>query len=76
MREIKPKRMLAIFTHPDDESVAAGGLLAKYAHQDVQVLLLCATHGEAGIAAVKPAEARAICERELRQATEHLGIES
>jgi LmbE family N-acetylglucosaminyl deacetylase len=75
MREIRPKRMLAIFVHPDDESFAAGGTLAKYAHQDVQVILLCATRGEAGIPGVNPKEAGELRERELRQAAEHLGIE-
>jgi N-acetylglucosamine malate deacetylase 2 len=75
MREIKPKRMLAILAHPDDESFAVGGTLAKYAHQDVQVILLCATRGEAGISGVKPEEAGDIRERELRRAAEHLGIE-
>ena len=73
--EIKPKRMLAIFAHPDDESFAAGGTLAKYAHQGVQVTLLCATRGEAGISGVTPEEAGAIREAELRKAAEHLGIE-
>lgn len=29
MHEIKPKRMLVILAHPDDESFAAGGMLAK-----------------------------------------------
>ena len=75
MREIKPKRMQVILAHPDDESFAVGGTLAKYAHQNVQVILLCATHGEAGIQGVKPEEAGDIRERELRQAAEHLGIE-
>jgi len=75
MNEIKPKRMLAILAHPDDESFAIGGTLAKYAHQDVQVILLCATRGEAGIPGVKPEEAGDIRERELRRAAEHLGIE-
>lgn len=75
MREIKPKRMLAILAHPDDESFAVGGTLAKYAHQEVQVVLLCATRGQAGIAGVKPEEAGDIRERELRQAAGHLGIE-
>lgn len=73
--EIKPKRMLAILAHPDDESFAAGGTLAKYAHQGVQVTLLCATRGEAGISGVMPEEAGAIREAELRKAAEHLGIE-
>jgi LmbE family N-acetylglucosaminyl deacetylase len=75
MNEIKPKRMLAIFAHPDDESFAAGGTLAKYAHQGVQVILLCATRGEAGIYGVSPEKTGDIRERELRQAAEHLGIE-
>jgi LmbE family N-acetylglucosaminyl deacetylase len=41
----------------------------------VQVFLLCATRGEAGILGVKPEEAGAIREKELRHAAEHLGIE-
>jgi len=75
MREIKPKRMLAIFAHPDDESFAAGGTLAKYAHQDVQVILLCTTPGEAGIPGVNSEEAGFIREREMKGAAENLGIE-
>lgn len=75
MREIKPKRMLVILAHPDDESFAVGGTLAKYAHQDVQVILLCATRGEAGIPGLSSSEAGDIRERELRKAAEHLGIE-
>ena len=75
MDEIKPKRMLVILAHPDDESFAAGGTLAKYAHQDVQVILLCATRGEAGILGVKPEETGEIRERELRKAAKYLGIE-
>ncbi len=75
MIEIKSNRMLVILAHPDDESFAAGGTLAKYAHQDVQVILLCATRGEAGIPGVSPKEAGDIRERELRKAAEHLGLE-
>lgn len=66
MLEIKPKRMLAIFAHPDDESFAVGGTLAKYAHQDVHVILLCATRGQAGISGVKPEEAGDIREGNRR----------
>ena len=75
MEERNPKRMLVILAHPDDESFAAGGMLAKYAHQGVQVVLLCATRGEAGIQGIGPAEAGDIRERELKQAAKHLGIE-
>jgi len=75
MHEPKLKRMLVILAHPDDESFAAGGTLAKYARQDVQVVLLCATRGEAGIAGMKPEEAGDIREGELRKAAQELGIE-
>jgi N-acetylglucosamine malate deacetylase 2 len=73
--EIKPKRMLVILGHPDDESFAAGGTLAKYDHQGVQVILLCATRGEVGIPGLTPEEAGTIRDHELRQAAEHLGVE-
>jgi len=75
MNDIKPQRMLVILAHPDDESFAAGGTLAKYAHQGVQVILLCATRGEAGISGANPSEAGEVREHELRRAAEHLGIE-
>jgi len=75
MNENEPNRMLVILAHPDDESFGAGGTLAKYAHQGVQVILLCATRGEAGISGARPEEAGAIREQELRQAATHLGIE-
>lgn len=71
----RPKRLLAILAHPDDESFAIGGTLAKYIHQGVQVILLCATRGEAGIPGVPPEEAGAIREHELRIASKHLGID-
>jgi LmbE family N-acetylglucosaminyl deacetylase len=67
--------MLVILAHPDDESFSAGGTLAKYTHQNVQVILLCATRGEAGISDFKPEEAGVLRERELRRAAKHLGIE-
>ncbi|MBE3039990.1 MAG: PIG-L family deacetylase [Chloroflexi bacterium] len=75
MSGAKPKRMLVILAHPDDEGFVAGGTLARYAHQNVQVILLCATRGEAGIPGVNNEEAGDTRERELRQAAEHLGIE-
>lgn len=75
MNELKPNRMLVVLAHPDDESFGAGGTLAKYAHQGVQVILLCATKGDAGIPGLNPEEAGAIREQELRQAAKYLGIE-
>ncbi len=40
--------ILAVFAHPDDESFLAGGTLAYYARNGVEVKLLCLTHGEQG----------------------------
>ncbi len=59
-----PPSLLAVFAHPDDESLASGGLLAWCAALGVQVSLLCLTHGEHGQAA---AGARAAGTRALRQ---------
>jgi LmbE family N-acetylglucosaminyl deacetylase len=42
------QKILAIFAHPDDESLACGGTLARLADQGARVTLLCATRGEAG----------------------------
>lgn len=38
--------LLAVFAHPDDESIACGGLLAMAADRGVRVSLLCVTPGE------------------------------
>lgn len=75
MSEPKSKRMLVILAHPDDESYGMGGTLAKYSHQGVQIILICATRGEAGISGKQSAETGKIREHELRQAAMHLGIE-
>ncbi len=67
------RRLLACFPHPDDESYAAGGLLAWCAAHGGEARLLCATRGEAGfdrhrrlapgleLAAVRSAELAAAC---------------
>ena len=40
--------VLAVFAHPDDESIACGGTLARLSDAGVRVVLFCATHGERG----------------------------
>lgn len=40
--------LLAIFPHPDDETFSAGGLMAAAREHGDNVVLICATRGEAG----------------------------
>jgi len=41
-------KLLAVLPHPDDESLALGGTLAKYSAEKVETYLMCATRGERG----------------------------
>ena len=43
-----PLKLLAVFPHPDDESLGLGGTLAKYSAEGVETYLVCATRGERG----------------------------
>ncbi len=74
----KKNSILAVLAHPDDETFGMGGTLAKYAHEGVDVYLICATRGEVGEMEEKylkgfktPAERR---EYELRCAAKNLGL--
>ena len=42
------RTILAVFAHPDDESLACGGTLARLADAGARVTLICASHGECG----------------------------
>jgi LmbE family N-acetylglucosaminyl deacetylase len=44
----EPLKLMAVFAHPDDESLGCGGALAHYAAQGVETALVCATRGERG----------------------------
>jgi N-acetyl-1-D-myo-inositol-2-amino-2-deoxy-alpha-D-glucopyranoside deacetylase len=46
--DLNGSSLLAVFAHPDDESLACGGLLARCAEYGARVSLLCLTHGEHG----------------------------
>jgi LmbE family N-acetylglucosaminyl deacetylase len=41
-------KLLAVFAHPDDESMGMGGTLAKYAAEGVETYYVCASRGERG----------------------------
>ena len=41
-------RLMAVLAHPDDESLGAGGVIAKYASEGIDVFLLTATRGDSG----------------------------
>ena len=43
-----PPTVLAIFAHPDDESLMCGGTLARLADAGVRVVLMCGSRGERG----------------------------
>ncbi len=75
-----PLRLLAIFAHPDDESLGAGSTLAKYAAEGVEVHLICATKGERGWTGSEEdnpglRELGNMRERELLAAAKVLGIQ-
>jgi LmbE family N-acetylglucosaminyl deacetylase len=78
-QRVREKRtLLAVFAHPDDESFGPGGTLARYAAEGVDVHLICATDGEAGVMDEEfvagdcdPAERRVA---ELRCAVKQLGL--
>lgn len=74
-----PLRVLSIYAHPDDETFCAGGTLAKYAAAGAEIMVVSATHGEAGqIRDANAATRRTLGKtraREMRQACQYLGVQ-
>jgi LmbE family N-acetylglucosaminyl deacetylase len=72
--------LLFVFAHPDDESEATGGTIARHTHAGVEVHLVCLTRGGAGWRGRppgrKPEELPAIRAAELEAAARELGIAS
>jgi selenocysteine lyase/cysteine desulfurase/LmbE family N-acetylglucosaminyl deacetylase len=75
-----PVRVLGVFAHPDDETFCAGGVLARQAKAGAEVMVVSATHGEAGQIRDSRVATRqtigAVRESELRQACDRLGVAS
>ncbi|MEO8289255.1 MAG: PIG-L deacetylase family protein [Chloroflexota bacterium] len=74
-------KLMAIFAHPDDESLGVGGTIARYVAEGVEVHLVTATRGERGWfgdeASNPGLEALGrIREKELLAAAKVLGISS
>lgn len=71
-------KILLIYAHPDDESFGCGGTIAKYVDQGAEIVLVCATRGEAGKCGEPPVctseELPKVREKELLAAAQVLGI--
>jgi len=75
----KPIKLMCVLAHPDDESLATGGILAKYAASGVQTYLVMATRGERGWSGPAaddpgPQALGRVREAELRAAAQVLGL--
>jgi LmbE family N-acetylglucosaminyl deacetylase len=76
-KDLTGRTVLGIFAHPDDESLACGGTLARLADAGARVVLLCASRGECGSisdpALVPDGDLGAVRARELVDAARVLG---
>ena len=69
------KNVLAVFPHPDDETVACGGTLRRLADAGARVTLLILTAGERGNPTGSPDPAlKSIRHREAENAAGYLGV--
>lgn len=77
-RKLSGRTILVVFAHPDDESLACGGTLARLADAGARIVLLCASRGERGVASdpalVPDSDLGTVRERELQEAARILGI--
>ncbi len=72
-------KLLAIFPHPDDETLGLGSTMARYSEEGVETYLVCATRGERGWFDSEGPDpgfegVARIREAELKCAAENLGI--
>ncbi|SDC45208.1 N-acetylglucosaminyl deacetylase, LmbE family [Melghirimyces thermohalophilus] len=74
------KKLIFIFAHPDDETFASGGTILRYSQRpDCEIILYCATRGEAGRPGTPPLcpqeQLGEVRTQELEEATAVLGID-
>ena len=78
VHDLAGRTLLAVLAHPDDESLACGGTLARAADAGANVVLLCATRGERGSISdpslVPDGDLGRVRTAELREAAAVLGI--
>ncbi len=68
------RTLVAVLAHPDDESFGIGGTLARYSADGVNVDLVVATCGEAGVPGMPLWQAARMREAEMRRACAELGV--
>ncbi|MBI5930054.1 MAG: PIG-L family deacetylase [Chloroflexi bacterium] len=73
-----PKKVLAIFAHPDDAEFFSGGTLARWASEGAHITLFLLTSGDKGTGdrSLSPAQLVATREAETRAAAAQLGFHS
>lgn len=73
-----PLRLMAVHAHPDDESITTGGVLARYAAEGIETIVVTCTDGEVGEIAdpslATPENLAAVREQELEAACRILGV--
>lgn len=72
------RKIVGVFAHPDDESLLAGGTLARYIAEGAAAAVLTCTSGEAGESAdrgVDPSRISKVRRAELREACRRLGVQ-
>lgn len=75
MAEEQPQRLLVVLAHPDDESFACGGTIARVSAAGGDVTLVCATRGGSGIAQPSTDQEReALMQRRVRELEAACGV--